>query len=211
MDRIGVFIDGSNFYFALKRNNHPTRVDYHELSKALAGPDRRLIRTYYFNSAYDPTLSPEQYKGQMPFLDSLTRTPYLELRLGKLVPSKEGGFKEKGTDVRLAADLVYYAARDLFDTAVVITENTEFAPVLNQVKELGKQVELCLFPDSKPRELIGAADRIVPLEEVLAKFESKIFPELQEDNAGNRVGNSLAGKLVPPATARTPLKNRKLG
>ena len=59
MDRICVFIDGSNFSFALKRNNHPTRVDYHELSKALTGPNRRLIRTYYFNSAYDPTLSPE--------------------------------------------------------------------------------------------------------------------------------------------------------
>ena len=211
MDRICVFIDGSNFYFALKRNNHPTRVDYHELSKALTGPDRRLIRTFYFNSAYDPTVSPEQYKSQVPFFDSLARTPYLELRLGKLVPSKEGGFKEKGTEVRLAADLVYYAARDLFDTAVVITENTEFAPVLNLVKELGKHVELCLFPDGQPRELVHAADRIVPLEEVLAKFESKIFPELQEDNSGNRISNSLSGKAVPPAITKTPLKSRKLG
>ena len=53
MERVCVFIDGSNFYFALKRNNRATRVDYYQLSLALAGPDRQLVHTYYYNVAYD--------------------------------------------------------------------------------------------------------------------------------------------------------------
>ncbi len=211
MNRVCVFIDGSNFYFALKRNNHPTRVNYHELTKALVGPDRRLIRTYYFNSAYDQVLSPEQWKTQQPFLDSLNMTPYLELKLGKLLPLRDGGFRDKGTDVLLAADLIYYAARNIYDTAVVITESADYSPVLNQVRELGKHVELGLFPDHQPRELINAVDRIVSLEEVLEKFNSKIFPETEEENTGNRITDFSTNKLVSHAAIRGTLKNKKLG
>ena len=199
MKRVCVYIDGSGFYFALKRNNHSTRVDYHELSKALVGPDRTLIRTYYYNSAYDAVASPEQWKSQRSFLESLASSPYLELRLGKLVPQKEGGFKEKGTDVRFATDLVYYAARDIYDVALVITDESDFSFAITQVKELGKNVELCLFPDSQPRELVQASDRIVPLDEVLEGFDKKIFPEVPEihgENSGNRVQVPISNKTT---------------
>jgi uncharacterized LabA/DUF88 family protein len=211
MNRVCVFIDGSSFYFALKRNNHATRVDYHELSKALVGPDRQLIRTYYYNSSYDPLLSSDQWKGQQPFLESLTRTPYLESRLGKLIPLREGGFKEKGTDIRLASDLVYYAASSLYDTAVVITEEPDFAVPLGHVKELGRHVELGLFPDNQPRELIQTADRIIPLAEVIEKLGSKIFPEAQEGNDGNRVEDTRSNKHIQSGSEKVVLKPRKVG
>ena len=209
MNRVCVFIDGSNFYFALKRNNYSTRVDYYELSKALAGPDRKLIRTYYFNSAYDQVTSPEQAKSQQPFLDSLDKTPYLDLQLGRLVPTREGGFREKGTDSRLASNLVYFAARNFYDTAVVITEEPDFSVPLGYVKELGRHVELCLFPDNQPRDLVNAADRIIPMAEVLEKLRSKIFPEAQEENVGNRLGSSFATKPLQSAGTRVPLKGKK--
>jgi len=187
MDRVCVFVDGSNFYFGLKRNNQNTRVDYYEFSKAITGPDRRLVRTYYYNSAYDSVLSPDQHKSQQPFLDSLSKTPYLELRMGRLVPNHDGGYKERGAGIKLASDIVYYAARDFYDTAIVITDDTDLAVALSHVKEMGRQVELGLFHDSQPRELMIAADRTVPLEEVLEKFASKIFPEVPEENIGNRI------------------------
>jgi uncharacterized LabA/DUF88 family protein len=199
MNRVCVFIDGSSFYFGLKRNNRITRVDYHEFSKGIIGPDRNLIRTYYYNSTYDPVSSPEQRKGQQPFLDSLTRMPYVELRMGRIIPLRDGGFREKGTDVLLASDIIFYAARNFYDTAIVITEDPDFAPVLNQLKELGPHVELGLFRDSQPRELVSAADRVIPLEDVLDKFSSKIFPEIPEENFGNRLE-------VSPLKKRTVFK-----
>src|SRR6202041_582479 len=99
-------------------------------------------------------------------------------------------FREKGADVLLASDIIFYAARNFYDTAIVITEDPDFAPVLNQLKELGPHLELGLFRDSQPRELVSATDRVIPLEDVLDKFASKIFPEIPEENFGNRLEES---------------------
>lgn len=204
MDRVCLFIDGSGFYFSLKRNNHPTRVDYYELSKALTGPDRSLLRTFYFNSAYDPIISPDKWKTQQSFLDSLDRSPYLEMKLGKLLPLPEGGFREKGTDVKMVSNLVYYAAKNFFDTAIVITEETDFNDAISKVKDLGKHVEIGLFPDSQPRDLLRAADLIIPMNDVLTRFKDKIFPDIPEvleepgDNAFNKEGAHLMNAVLTP-------------
>lgn len=198
MERVCIFIDGSGFYFALKRNNRVTRVEYHELSKALAGPDRQLIRAYYYNSAYDQALSPEQRKAQQPFLDSLAKTPFLEIRLGRIIPAADGGFKERGTSVLLAGDLVYYAARDFFDTAIVVTEDADFAHAISKAKEMRKHVEVCFFKDTQPRELMREADTVIYLDKVLEMFSKKIFPETEEANIGNRMENQPVTKKKVP-------------
>jgi uncharacterized LabA/DUF88 family protein len=180
--RVCIFIDGNNFYFALKRNQCPTRVDYHALSQTLAGEDRELVRTYYYNAAYDALAYPEKYKLQQPFLDSLTHTPYLEMKLGKLVAGKDGNFIERGVAVQLAGDMVYYAAQNHYDTAILISENTDFAQVIKLVTEMGKDVEIALFPDNKPMELIEAADRTLELEDVILKNTNQLFPSVEDDN-----------------------------
>lgn len=181
MKRVCLFVDGSNLYFALKRNGKATRVDYHQLSLALVGPDRRLVRTYYYNAMFDPQNFPDKAKNQQSFFDSLEKTPYLDLRLGRIVQNREGNRVEKGVDVRMASDMVYYAARDFFDVAIVVTEDQDFAPALQLVKEFGKQVEVALFPDAQGREMVRVADRIVRLETVLEKDTGKIFPSAPPD------------------------------
>ena len=50
MDRVCLFIDGSNFYHALKDAKLPVRVDLGKLGMKLTGPDRRHIHTYYYNT-----------------------------------------------------------------------------------------------------------------------------------------------------------------
>jgi len=176
MKRVCVFIDGSNLYFALKRNNKMTRVDYYQLSLALAGSDRKLIRTYYYNAVFDTNHFSDKAKSQQSFFDSLDRTPYLELRLGRIIQNREGHRIEKGVDVLMAADMVYYAARDFYDVAIVLTEDQDFSPAMNLVKELGKQVELAVFPDAQSREMIRAADKVVGLDEVVNVHSGHIFP-----------------------------------
>lgn len=176
LEKVCVFIDGSNFYFSLKRNNRPTRVDYYQLSLALAGPDRQLYRTFYYNASYDKNHFPDKAKTQMTFLDSLDRTPFLELRLGRLVPNPTTGATEKGVDVLMASDMVYQAFRGYFDTAVVVTENSDFTDVIEQVKNAGKHVEIANFTDGQTRDLIRAVDTWIPLDQVLTQYAAKIFP-----------------------------------
>jgi uncharacterized LabA/DUF88 family protein len=186
-------------------------VDYFELSKALAGPDRELVRTYYYNSAYDPEVATEQSKTQQAFFDSLLKTPSLELRLGRLVSGPEGAFKTRGEKTLFSSDLVYFAARSLFDTAIVVTEEWEFSPVLSLVKELGKTVEIGFFRDSQPRELIQSSDRILPLFEVLDKFKSRIFPSVAETEPGpeENIGNQIIDKHTPITQSRAQVASTK--
>jgi uncharacterized LabA/DUF88 family protein len=179
MSRVCVFIDGSNLYFALKRNNKMTRVDYYQFSLALAGKDRKLVRTFYYNATFDSAHFSDKAKSQQSFFDSLDRTPYLELRLGRIIQNREGHRMEKGVDVRMAGDMVYYAARDFYDTAIVVTEDQDFAPAMGLVKDLGKHVELAAFPDAQNREMVRAADRVLALDEVVNGHAALIFPPAQ--------------------------------
>ena len=179
MSRICVFIDGSNLYFALKRNNKMTRVDYYQLSLALTADRGQLVRTYYYNAVFDAAHFSDKAKSQQTFFDSLDRTPYLELRLGRIIQNREGHRMEKGVDVRMAADMVYYAARDFYDTAIVVTEDQDFSSAMGLVKDLGKHVELAVFPDAQNREMIRVADRILNLEEIVNTHAAQIFPPSQ--------------------------------
>jgi uncharacterized LabA/DUF88 family protein len=156
-----------------------TRVDYYQLSLALTGENRKLIRTYYYNAVFDTNHFSDKAKSQQSFFDSLDRTPYLELRLGRIIQNREGNRMEKGVDVLMAGDMVYYAARNFYDTAVVVTEDQDFSPAMNLVKDLGKQVELAVFPDAQSREMIRAADKIVNLEEIVNSQAAHIFPPSQ--------------------------------
>ena len=47
MDRVAVFIDGSNFYYALKAAFSKTALKFDQLALALTNrlPDRRLLRS----------------------------------------------------------------------------------------------------------------------------------------------------------------------
>ena len=192
MSRVCVFIDGSNLYFALKRNNKMTRVDYYQFSLALAGERRKLVRTYYYNAVFDSNHFSDKAKSQQSFFDSLDRTPYLELRLGRIIQNREGHRMEKGVDVRMAADMVYYAARDFYDTAVVVTEDQDFSQPISLVKELGKHVEIALFPDAQSREMIRVNDKIVNLDEIVNHHAAHIFPPQLGERNGAHADEEMA-------------------
>lgn len=180
-ERVCVFVDGSSFYFGLKANNRPTRTNYHELAMALVGPERHLIRIYYYNAIHDSSVNKEKADAQKPFYDSLDKTPYLELRLGRIIEKNEN-FMEKGVDVKMATDMVYGAGRDFYDTAILLTEDSDFSFVIRAVKDFGKHVELGAFLSSSIPGLMREADKFINLLPIMDK-SPKIFPpdEKKED------------------------------
>src|SRR5437867_13086157 len=85
-DRVCVFIDGSNFYHACRTNlGGRTDVNLGAFCSWLVTPSRQHVRTYYYNCPLPPDSAPEALKGQQRFYGVLYRTPYMEVRLGKLV------------------------------------------------------------------------------------------------------------------------------
>ena len=155
-NRVAIFIDGSNLYHALRDNLSRVDLNFAEFTtKVCAG--RPLFRVYYYNVLQDPLQRPDGHREQQEFLDTLRKTPYLEVRLGstKLL---QGVPVEKGIDIMLATDLLHYAWDNLYDVAVLVSGDGDFAYALQAVKNMGKHVEVAYFESNVSKNLLEVAD-----------------------------------------------------
>lgn len=155
-DRVAIFIDGSNLYHGLRENCGRTDLNFAEFARKLTGA-RRLFRIYYYNVLQDPTRNPEGYREQQEFLAILRASPYLEVRLGS-TKLAQGVTVEKGVDVMLATDLLHYGWDGLYDVAVLVSGDGDYAYALQAVKNKGKHVEVAYFESNTSRDLLEIAD-----------------------------------------------------
>ncbi|MCB2199370.1 NYN domain-containing protein [bacterium] len=181
MKRVAVFIDGSNFYNGLRDNVGRMDVDFHRLGKLLAADSEgELLRIYYYNAKVDPDYDPDNHEKQQRFITHLAHTPYLTLRLGKLVyyqvRGEDTGRKhyavEKGLDVKLAIDLVRLAVNRACEVAVIVSGDKDLAEVVEYGKEMGLEVVSAFFPRGMSEQLATRADKVVYFDE---KTLSDIF------------------------------------
>jgi len=156
-DRVAIFIDGSNLYHALRSNFSRYDLNFPKFADALCG-DRRLFRVYYYNILQEPNQFPDGYHEQQDFLEALHNMPYLEVRLGgtKLA---QGIPVEKGIDIMLATDMLHFAWKDLYEVAVLVSGDGDFAYALQMVKNNGKHVEVAYFENNISKKLLEVADR----------------------------------------------------
>jgi uncharacterized LabA/DUF88 family protein len=155
-DRVAIFIDGSNLYHSLRSSFGRNDLNFAEFSSKLCG-SRRLFRTYYYNVLQDPGQRPDGYREQQEFLDVLRKTPYLEVRLGS-TKIAQGVPVEKGIDIMLATDLLYFAWNKFYDVAVLVSGDADFAYALQAVKNMGKHVEVAHFESGVSKDLLNVAD-----------------------------------------------------
>ncbi len=155
-DRVAIFIDGSNLYHALRSSFRRYDINFTEFASKLCG-SRGLFRTYYYNVLQDPIQRPDAHREQQEFLDILRKTPYLEVRLGS-TKIAQGIPVEKGIDIMLATDLLYFAWNDFYDVALLVSGDSDFAYALQAVKNMGKHVEIAYFESGVSKDLLNVAD-----------------------------------------------------
>jgi uncharacterized LabA/DUF88 family protein len=71
-------------------------------------------------------------RSQQKFLENL-RTERFEIKLGRIMYDN-GKIREKGVDVKLSVDLVIGAVDNLYDTAIVISLDTDLIPAIKYVR-----------------------------------------------------------------------------
>lgn len=155
-ERVCVFIDGSNLYHALREVMGRTDLSFGDFARKLAG-DRPMFRVYYYNALQDPNRNADSAREQQEFLSMLRTTPYMEVRLGTL-KVMQGVTVEKGVDVMLATDVVQYAFDNVYDTAIIVSGDADYAYALQLVKNKGKHVEVAYFETNISKELMELAD-----------------------------------------------------
>jgi uncharacterized LabA/DUF88 family protein len=155
--RVAIFIDGSNLYHALRSNFGRHDLNFAEFANRLCD-NRFLFRTYYYNILQSPIVRTDGIREQQDFLNALRETPYLEIRLGSTKLS-QGVTVEKGVDVMLATDLLHFAWNGLYDIAVLVSGDADYAYALQAVKNMGKHVEVAYFENNISKDLLDIADK----------------------------------------------------
>ena len=161
-ERVVVFIDGSNLYHCVRDEFGLTKLGLSLLANLVA-KDRHLVRTYYYNAIVHPSQGDQSMKGQQRFLDSVRNLPYFEVRLGRL-EARGNTYVEKGVDVKLSVDMLKFAIADIYDTAILISGDADFADAVQAVKDLGKHVELAFCTHGRSRKIQQVCDRFILLD-----------------------------------------------
>ncbi len=160
MERVSIFVEGTNLHESLVALEFPTAIDYRAFGATLAG--NRAIGTIYFYSSPVPAeIYPRQHEARERLFDSLRNTQDLVLKLGS-IEIKGGLFLERSVHVQMAVDMVDLAHRDSYDTAIVVSRSGELCTAVDAVKGAGKVVENAFFK--------YAIDPVNPLAEVCTSF-----------------------------------------
>jgi len=163
MERVAIFVDGSNFYHG-RANTLPegVRVDLERFASKLVG-GRQLIRVYFYTAVVRREDGEERYQNQQRFLERLRHLRFFQVRLGRLMP-RQNTVVEKGVDVNIAVDMLKYAFSNAYDTAILVSGDGDFATAVEAVKDLGKHVEDAYFESGRSQELQTARDAFVRLD-----------------------------------------------
>jgi len=162
IERVMIFIDGSNLYHSLKGYFKRADIDIGRFCQKLLDK-RRLIRIYYYNARVGRKEEPERYRDQEAFFNSVNAIPYCELRLGRLVYANwpTAPPYEKGVDVQLTTDLLTHNFKNNYDVAILVAGDSDYVEALQAVKDNGKNVEVALFGKERTsRPLRKVADKI---------------------------------------------------
>jgi uncharacterized LabA/DUF88 family protein len=165
LNRIALFIDGSNLYNGMKENLDSTRLNLQELIRQLTGK-RELFRAYYFNATLTDAYDEERREGQQRFFESLRRIPYVTVRLGKLHKKQDGTLIEKGVDVAIAVESLSLAYEDAYDVALLVSGDGDYAELVEALKRKGKHVEFAMFKNQAAGVLMEHVDVFRPLDEL---------------------------------------------
>ena len=149
--RVAFFIDGFNLYHALHHAPPPYErtqfrkhkwLDLAKLCKILIPHKCTITKSYYFTTY--PTWDTKKVNRHQTYVRALQTTP-IDIVLGRFkrkdvtCPLCRKTFQtqiEKQTDVNIAIKLVRAGLEDIFDTAVIISGDTDLIPAVQEVQRL---------------------------------------------------------------------------
>jgi uncharacterized LabA/DUF88 family protein len=153
-ERVAVYIDGSNFYGYLKDKEiafpRGTKFDFKEFVNFLVGGKRELFSKRYYTGVFRNLDGSDKSKslvsGQQKFFSNLKNDGFT-IKRGRIMPIGKV-YKEKGTDVKIAVDLIIGAVDNLYDTAILVSSDTDLIPAVRYVRYKNKKIEYVGFAHS---------------------------------------------------------------
>lgn len=175
-ERVAIYIDGSNLYHKLKEIGieNSAYFKYSEFSKMIARGKRIVAERYYVGvvRAQEGNQKSKHLQENQVRLFNHLRKEGFSIQYGYLMKN-EGVFHEKGVDVKMAVDLLVGAYEDLYDTALLVSSDTDLIPAIQKVRDLGKSVEYIGFSHKPSYGLIKRASET----RLLSKEDIALFQQ----------------------------------
>lgn len=142
-----VFVDGPGLYHAALKDRPGRWLDLQRWAASVL-PGLAVTQVRYFTAWANPPF-PNKVDRQRVYLRALATSPTVAVHMGKGIiedrtvqtvgrnpkPVRVLVPRQKGVDVALATALVTDAALQAFDTAVVVTADSDLRPALRSVRE----------------------------------------------------------------------------
>lgn len=194
MVRVAVYVDGFNLYFGLKAKHGRKYLwlDLQALAASLLRPGQTLEQITYFTARVRN--DPEGQRRQSDYLDALAshslRVTVVDGRFQeKPRHCRDCGavwtvYEEKETDVSIAAALIEDAVLDRYDTALLISADSDLCPAIVTMKRLcpEKKIIAAFPPKRHSADLKRAVDGYLPLGD--DKIRQAQLPTEVVNNAG---------------------------
>ena len=144
MERVIIFIDNSNIFKGFRK--YDIKADYEKLKNVICR-DRELHNIFLYEGIVYP-ISQEKKKW---YNGLRKRSGYvIKASFDKIVSS---GAIEKKVDIKIAIDMISLAYENSYDTAILVSGDGDFIPIVKKIKELGKNVEVWAFRYSLANKL----------------------------------------------------------
>jgi uncharacterized LabA/DUF88 family protein len=152
--RVGVFLDTQNIYHSAK-NFYQRKVDFWKLINILVG-ERNLI--YIFAYVIKTGLSPKE----IDFFESLSKNG-IKVKIKEAVVYPDGSIKAD-IDVNLVIDVIRFSSN--LDVIILVSGDSDFVPLVEYLKNNGKQVEVAGFGKNTSVKLKEVCDYFYDLDDL---------------------------------------------
>lgn len=114
---------------------------------------QQLVKVQYFTARLNQAAE-DKRKRQLTYLEALETLPLLEIHYGTYLASPQECFKcghtftkysEKKSDVNLAVKMITDALDDLYDTAVLISADSDLTPCIEAIRGYFPSKRVLLF------------------------------------------------------------------
>ena len=212
--RIVILVDGSNMYHYLRELGFKglAEFDYRAFAQFLASGRKVVSATYYVGKvrARGDAKSAELRKWQQRLVAHLQKSGW-HVEYGHMMENN-GVFQEKGVDVHIAVDLLGGAYTNTYDTAVLVSSDTDLIPAVHSVRRKKKKVEYIGFAHRPSFGLIKNVDRTLTLRrQDLAVFLKSMPAHKKTRRRAHRSEREGRGGLVKQKYHHPLPKSRKKG
>ena len=162
MQRVAVYIDGFNLYYGLRSKGWRRYywLDLRRLSENLLQSGQQLTMIRYFTARVIKLPNvPEQSERQQTYLEALETLADLYIHYGYFLPKSvlcqqcgaiRETHEEKMTDVNIAVELLGDAQDNAFDTAIVISGDSDLAGPIEAVRHRDPEKRIIVaFPPNR--------------------------------------------------------------